>query len=220
MPDPKCPLCESEITTLHYQDSARLYRRCSHCQLIFVPSEFHLNQRDEQKIYDQHENDPSDKGYRRFLNRLMSPLLSALKDAEIEPPAEGLDFGSGPGPTLSLMLEEAGYIMTIYDPYYANRPERLHHKYDFITSTEVWEHLSRPKEVIEQLLSCLKTKGIIGVMTKRIPSSEFDKWHYIKDPTHITFFADRTFEYIADHYHCQLRLMDNDIALLIRNEAF
>lgn len=217
MPPPDCPLCKSVQTKLHYQDSARAYWRCTNCQLIFVPAEYHLSESEEQKIYDQHQNHPEDEGYRRFLNRLMAPLLAELKELAIAPPAQGLDFGSGPGPTLSVMLEEAGYHMAIYDHFYAHRPEVLLQHYDFICSTEVWEHLSQPGRVVEQLFSCLKPNGIIGIMTKRIPSDDFGKWHYIKDPTHITFFADKTFEYLAKKYHCELRLLTNDVALLIRH---
>lgn len=214
---PECPLCQSQHTTQHYQDKLRTYWCCSCCRLVFVPQAFHLSESEEHKIYDQHENDPSDEGYRHFLNRLMMPLLLALKDIAIEPPAKGLDFGSGPGPTLSLMLAQEGYQMAIYDHFYARHPEVLLQHYDFITSTEVWEHLSQPGKVIEKLFSCLKPNGIIGVMTKRIPETSFANWHYIKDPTHITFFADKTFEYLAEKYQCRLSLLSNDVALLIRH---
>ena len=216
MPVPDCPLCDSEKTTHHYEDKHREYWRCSYCQLIFVPAQFQLDETEERKIYDLHQNDSADTGYRNFLTRLMSPLQHALAETGIQPPAKGLDFGSGPGPTLSLMLQEAGYNMAIYDHYYAPHAQALAQDYDFITATEVWEHLRQPRQVIEQLFSILKPKGIIGVMTKRIPQTPFENWHYIKDPTHISFFADKTFDYIAKKYQCELRLISNDVALLIR----
>jgi hypothetical protein len=183
---------------------------------VFVPSHFHLDETLEKAVYDQHQNNPDDEGYRAFLKRLMSPLLEELSSTDIIASATGLDFGSGPGPTLSIMLKEAGYDMAIYDHFYANHPQVLDRQYDFITSTEVWEHLSMPGKIINHLFSILKRPGIMGVMTKRIPSSAFEKWHYIKDPTHITFFADETFNYIAQQYQCELRLFSNDVALFIR----
>ena len=216
MPVPDCPLCDSVKTVHHYDDKRREYWRCSRCQLIFVPAQFQLDAREERKIYDLHQNDPTDTGYRNFLKRLMSPLQNALAETGIQPPAKGLDFGSGPGPTLSLMLQEAGYDMAIYDQYYAPHPHVLAQHYDFITATEVWEHLRQPKQVLEQLFSILKPKGIIGVMSKRTPQTPFGNWHYIKDPTHISFFADKTFAHIAKQYQCELRLIANDVALLIR----
>lgn len=217
MPVSECPLCNSEKNTHYYEDKLREYWQCHNCHLIFVPSQFHLNEAEEQKVYDLHENNPADSGYRNFLSRLITPLHETLSETGIQPPASGLDFGAGPGPTLSLMLEEAGYSMAIYDHYYARHPEVLAQEYDFITSTEVWEHLSQPQQVIDQLFSILKPKGIIGVMTKRIPRTPFENWHYIKDPTHITFFADETFKFIAEKYQCELRLLSNDVALLIRD---
>jgi len=46
----------------------------------------------------------ADPRYRRFLARLAEPLIAHLPKG-----ARGLDFGCGPGPTLSLMLREAGF---------------------------------------------------------------------------------------------------------------
>ena len=53
--------------------------------------------------------------YREFLSRLEHPPNVPKLPAA----AEGLDFGSGPGPTLSVMLEEQGYRMSLYDPFFA-----------------------------------------------------------------------------------------------------
>ncbi|MGB2360319.1 MAG: methyltransferase, partial [Porticoccaceae bacterium] len=58
----------------------------------------------EKAIYDQHQNSPDDLQYRRFLSRLTEPLLERLG-----PCSRGLDFGCGPGPTLSVMMAEQGH---------------------------------------------------------------------------------------------------------------
>ena len=49
-----------------------------------------------------HNNNPYDSEYRKFLSKIIEPLID-----KIIPGAKGLDYGSGPGPTLSLMLETA-----------------------------------------------------------------------------------------------------------------
>lgn len=214
---PICVLCASENTHLHFENSARAYWQCLHCQLIFVPAPYHLSYDEEKAIYDQHQNTPDDVGYRQFLDKLAKPLEAALKQHQFSPHAEGLDFGSGPGPTLSRMLSERGYIMSIYDIYYANHKNILNKRYDFITSTEVWEHLSDPSTVIDKLFNIGKERCVLGVMTKRIPTTPFESWHYIKDPTHITFFADETFEFIANKYACTLHLPESDTAIFIRD---
>jgi 2-polyprenyl-3-methyl-5-hydroxy-6-metoxy-1,4-benzoquinol methylase len=101
---------------------------------------------DEIAQYETQDNDPADQRYRRFLDRLAQPLVARLPAT-----ATGLDYGAGPGPTLSIMLAEQGYNMTIYDPFYADHPEVLEHRYDFITCTETAEHFFRPGEEFKRL---------------------------------------------------------------------
>ncbi len=211
-----CSLCGSNHTVLHCTVKQRAYYSCTNCRLVFVPELYHLKPAQEKAIYDLHQNNPDDQGYRQFLNRLMTPLIAQLQQFHATKALTGLDFGSGPGPTLATMLQEQGYATSIYDPFYAPDTQILENTFDFITSTEVWEHLASPGTVIKKLFSMLNPGGIIGVMTKRIPDTAFEHWHYIKDPTHITFFHDESFAYIASHYQCTLKLISQDVALFIR----
>lgn len=209
---PNCPLCLSDQTNVHAKDKHRSYCHCSHCELVFVPGCFHLCADDEKAIYDQHENHPEDEGYQKFLSRLMTPLLAHLR-----PSAKGLDFGCGPGPTLSLMLKQRGFDMGVFDPFYANHPEALARQYDFITTTEVVEHLSQPAAVFEQLFNMLRPEGVLGIMTKTIPSLDnFSDWHYTRDPTHITFYAQESFRYLAKQYQYQVEFAGSDVILMTR----
>lgn len=188
-----CPLCANIAVTAYYHDKTRSYLCCSRCQLVFVPRAFHLSPTDERAVYDQHQNNPNDQGYRKFLSRLAEPLLEKLA-----PNSFGLDFGSGPGPTLSLILEEKGHKVAIYDPFYAPDKQALAGHYDFITSTEVVEHLAVPGEELDRLWGLLKNGGYLGLMTKQVTRREsFDSWHYKNDPTHISFFSKHSFEYLG-----------------------
>ena len=79
--------------------------------LVYVPSRYWLTQEDEKAVYDLHQNDPDDRGYRKFLSRLSAPLLQKL------PPNQwGLDFGCGPGPALPDLLKAGGHRVDLYDP--------------------------------------------------------------------------------------------------------
>ena len=188
-----CPLCANTVVATYYQDKTRSYLCCSQCQLVFVPRAFHFSSTAEQAVYDQHQNNPNDQGYRKFLSRLADPLLEKLA-----PNSFGLDFGSGPGPTLSLMLEEKGHKVNIYDPFYAPDKRVLAGHYDFITSTEVVEHLAAPGKELNRLWGLLKHGGYLGLMTKQVADREsFDRWHYKNDPTHISFFSQQSFEYLG-----------------------
>ena len=208
-----CPLCTNDGCNVYHRDSIpyRDYYHCSECDLIFVPVRFHLCSEEERKIYDQHNNLPDDPNYRGFLNKLYEPLSKHLAQG-----ARGLDFGSGPGPTLSRMFEENGFSCAIYDKFYANEPDILTRDFDFVSTTEVVEHLSNPKDIFDQLFRLVHERdGVLGLMTKQHAQDpeHFATWHYKNDPTHISFYSKHTLAYLSEKYQKRLSLIGNDVAL-------
>lgn len=206
-----CPLCEARDTSLLFEGTlpARPYLQCNHCDLVFVPSQFHLNLEEEKAVYDHHENDHKDKGYRAFLKKLLTPLTEG-----IDPGTTCLDFGSGPGPAISTIMRELGHKCENYDQFYASQPLLLTKKYDLVTSTEVVEHLREPDEVIKLLFDCLTPEGSLGLMTSLQPKDKaFASWHYIKDPTHICFYSESTMAYIAEKYGRELKIIGTDVII-------
>ncbi|MGD8234107.1 class I SAM-dependent methyltransferase [Vibrio sp. TRT 1302] len=205
-----CPLCQSLEIEHYYADKRREYLRCQQCELVFVNPDHRLDAKEEKAHYDLHENDPADEGYRRFLSRVSDPILE-----RIEPSSHGIDFGCGPGPTLSLMLQEQGHTMSLYDIYYHPDAEVLSKTYDFMTATEVIEHLYQPNQVWQQWLNLVKPGGWIGLMTKMVIDVEaFASWHYKNDPTHVVFFSRNTFRYLAERDQLELEFIGNDVILL------
>ncbi len=113
----------------------------------------------------------------------------------LAPESLGLDFGCGPGPTLSKMFEEAGHEVTLYDRFYADDKSVLKARYDFITTTEVVEHLHHPVEELDRLWVCLKKEGRLGIMTKlALNEAAFSKRHYKNDAAHGCFFSKKDSE--------------------------
>ena len=213
MSDLCCPLCGCSHTDSWHQDKHREYVKCRECELVFVPPAWHLSPEDEKAYYDLHNNNVDDPGYRRFLSRMYQPVAERIQAG-----VSGLDFGCGPGPALATMFMEAGHPMAIYDLYYANNPEVLENRYDFVTCTEVVEHLMRPGQVLLQLLGLLKPGGVLGVMTKLVKDQEaFKSWHYIRDPTHITFFSRQTFQWFAQRYCCEVEFVGADVILFTKS---
>lgn len=208
----ECRLCGESQITFYHQDKRRTYWQCQSCALVFVKPEEFLSSTQEKAIYDSHENALEDLGYRRFLSRAFDPVIE-----RVAPNSKGLDFGCGPGPLLAHMLKEAGHTMSCYDLYYANDPEALTQSYDFITCTEVIEHIAEPKQVLQRLIGMLEKGAPLVLMTKLvIDQSRFSNWHYKNDLTHITFFSRKTFEYVAQHFDCEIEFIGNDVIVLTK----
>jgi SAM-dependent methyltransferase len=208
--DSQCPLCGDATARELHRSATRSFFRCRRCALVFVPSRYHLSRDAERALYEQHENDPDDPRYRQFLSRLFVPLRARLADD-----ATGLDFGCGPGPALAAMFRESGVACAEYDPLFADDRAVLTRSYDFIVSSEVFEHLSDPAGVLATLVGLLRPGGLLGVMTKRVTTdAAFATWHYTRDPTHIAFFADATFEWIGERYGLTVCFESSDVVVL------
>lgn len=205
-----CPLCEAPQSNLFHTDQRREYRRCDHCSLVFVPSDFYLDPAQEKAEYDLHRNEVSDPGYRRFLSRLADPLLERIPAG-----ARGLDFGCGPGPALAAMLSEAGCQMEVFDVFYHRQPVLLERSYQFITATEVVEHLHKPGQELAHLWHLLESGGYLGIMTKLVrDAAAFTTWHYKNDLTHVCFFSEQTWRWWAASNGARLERLGADVILL------
>ncbi len=207
-----CPLCTCEGAVLFSKDRFREYFHCLQCDLIFVPSRYHLTPQEEKERDDLHDPKPQNPGYQKFLSTLVNPL------AEIVPKgSKGLDFGSGPEPVMGDMLKDLGYEMALYDKFYANDSEVLNQQYDFITCSETIEHFSNPRQELELMLRILKPGGWLGIKTNLydFKSQSFDNWHYKRDLTHIGFFSSKTIQWLTKKndinlsYHYQANLIFN-----------
>ncbi len=206
-----CPLCLLGATRAMRSSTTRPYVQCLECAFIFVPPEAHLSSDAEKSRYLEHQNSPHDQNYRKFLSRLALPLLKRLS-----PGQQGLDFGSGPGPALSHILEEAGMEMQNYDPFFAPQIECLHRQYDFITATETLEHLREPHLELDRLAGMLKSGGILAVMTEMLqPAQKFSEWYYQRDPTHIGFFQEKSMKWIARQWNWGLEFPHRNVTFFI-----
>ncbi len=191
-----CPLCGADSIRQFVAVDSKTFWRCDKCHLTFLSPEFYLSPEDELARYLLHENSPEDGRYREFLSRLTDYLTPKLQAG-----ARGLDYGSGPGPTLSVMLEEAGFPMEIYDPYFAPDTAPLERTYDFITCTETAEHFHVPKKEFDRFHRLLNRRGWLGIMTEMLESDDsFASWWYHTEPTHVCFYKRATMAWIADQY--------------------
>lgn len=173
--------------------------------------------------YQEHNNDPRDERYRTFLNRLAIPFLAQLhavysRDSPNQPDGEALkilDFGSGPVPVLGEMLRESGHDVALYDPFFAPEQQVLQtNTYHGIVCCETAEHFHRPGSVFQQLFTYLRQAGTLGVMTTFLTEkTQFDRWYYRDDHTHVFFYRRTTMEWIANHWGYSLTVPRENVAL-------
>ena len=166
-------------------------------------------------MYDLHQNNPHDAGYRQFLSRFYQPMRQRINAGN-----RGLDFGCGPGPTLSTMFAEEGFAIDVYDVFYADNKAVLQQHYHFICATEVVEHLFEPGTVLTQLWRMLLPGGTLGLMTKLvIDVTAFANWHYKNDPTHVCFFSVASFEWLARSLTATVEIIGSDVIFLTKQDS-
>lgn len=205
-----CPLCEAGDPPSAHRDRTREYYRCSGCALLFVPPWLYPEPAAERARYERHQNHPGDEGYRRFLKPLADEVVRRT-----EAGSRGLDFGCGPGPVLAEMLRGAGRSVELYDPYFAPDESIWSRTYDFITASEVFEHLQKPWWELDRLFGILRPGGWLAIMTQFVPPrDEWPKWHYFQDHTHVCFFSPATFVFIAEAFAAGLQLPGANLAIL------
>lgn len=206
---PRCPLCRHHNPLPLAQVNGRTYWSCEVCRLAFLSPEQRPDADTELRRYRQHQNSPEDQGYRKFLGRLMTHLTPRLP-----PGAYGPDYGSGPGPTLSVMLEERGFPMSIYDPYFAPDVSVLQCTYDFITCTETAEHFYNPAPEFRRLYLMINEGGWLGVMTEMLePDQPFVNWWYHRDPTHVCFYRRETMEWLSGRFGWEVIFPGKNVTL-------
>ena len=204
-----CRLCGARAEHFTVVEDRR-YFKCSVCALVFLSADQLPGPEAEKDHYDTHENNIHDRGYREFLSRLADPLI-----ARLEAGATGLDFGCGPGPALAAILQEAGFPTAVYDPFYADDQTVLRRQYDFITMTEVAEHLHHPGEIFARLDAMLKPGGWLAVMTQVLgQDTAFASWYYRRDPTHVAFFARETFDIVSERFGYEIDWPHISVAMM------
>jgi SAM-dependent methyltransferase len=198
-----CLLCSSSAPLLSNANN-KVYYKCGNCRLIFLDEKFFLSKDEERLRYQSHNNDPEDERYIRQLSKLNDKMIPLLKPGDT-----GLDYGCGKGKPISFILNKSGYEVSDYDPFFYDDKELLMEKQDFITCTETAEHFHKPGEDFALLNSILKPGGILGIMTNFYPDDiNFDEWWYHRDPTHVSFYSKKTFEWLTEKFNWSILNID------------
>ncbi len=206
----QCPLCQQEKNQLFYQNDFGTYANCENCELIFLTQENRLPVAEEKERYLTHENDINDARYRDYLEKTFQHI-----EARVLTSMKGLDFGCGPTLSMSEVLKPKGFEVDAYDPIFFPREFKEKGMYDFIIMSESLEHFYQPKKELNLVDQLLKEKGMLLIRTERHKGQEhFKNWYYQRDPTHVIFFNDETFRYVAQAWKWNLEIKSANIVLL------
>lgn len=202
-----CPLCQTKLD----ERMALSFFRCKTCHSYVKSDDSYISEEEEKVVYEKHNNDVDDPRYQKFTSPIWEHVSKYYPTDTI-----GLDFGSGTGPVITHVLENKGYKVNLYDPFFAPNSAVLKGiEYDYIFSCEVFEHLQYPAKIIKQLLGLLKPGGELILMTLLYtPDKDFSKWAYVRDPTHIFIFTAETFHFIAEKYDLKFVELDSRFIVL------
>jgi len=212
-----CPLCHSK-TDPFIEAAGRTYRNCKTCWLISVPPEHLIPENEEKERYLEHENSLDNPGYvQMFMDKIQLLPSYCPKVRTV------LDFGCGYEPVLVSLLNREGYRAEGFDFFF--HPEWPSDKtFDLVISTETFEHLKDPARELDRIEKVIAPGGYLAVMTQFYPAShgepdptEFAKWYYQRDPTHIRFFSPETFRWLEGHKNFKITFLnDKDFVILQR----
>lgn len=208
----RCPLCSGPCRSAK-DGIGKLYHFCDECGFAYLDRTYHPGPLEEKKRYELHNNDPADEGYRQWLTRFAEKSVFPFA----HPGDRILDFGCGPEPVLASILVQKGFEVSWYDKYFYQIP--VHGPFDFITSTEVIEHVADPGRFLRELKVFLRPGGFLALMTQFRPAgdSEFFRWWYRQDTTHISFFTEKTLFRLGAETGLSVESSDGKSILLFRN---
>ncbi|MFO8031677.1 MAG: class I SAM-dependent methyltransferase [Desulfohalobiaceae bacterium] len=197
---------------LFYSEQGKDYWRCNNCLATFLDSSQLPGAGQEYQRYCEHDNDPQDPKYRKFLSKLATPLLQRLR-----PGSRGLDYGCGPGPALAWILREAGHWVRLYDPFFYPQQGLLQQGYEFVLCSEVAEHFHDPHQDFQLLKSLLFPGGWLGIMTSfQTRDEDFAYWRYRQDPTHVVFYKEETLRLLAGMLGLKCEVPRKNVVLMQR----
>ena len=208
-----CNVCKNNEVASFTKVDNLIYWRCQVCEAILLDPKHYVSPAIEKKHYLKHNNKIDENGYMNFLLKLINPIRNKICDED-----RGLDYGCGYAPALAYILKQDGINMELYDPFFFPNNLVFLQKFNFITCTEVVEHFFNPYQEFKKIDGILAKNSFLAVMTTFIPKNEkFEDWYYRRDPTHVVFYNEKTFEIIASQRKWKTEYPEKNIIIFKKN---
>ncbi|MEK7377224.1 MAG: class I SAM-dependent methyltransferase, partial [Candidatus Margulisiibacteriota bacterium] len=163
----------------------------------------------------KHNNDIEDREYQNSV----APIVKAVS-ASFSTQCRGMDFGCGQNSVIKHLLQKEGFALDLYDPFFKDDKSILSNKYDFITCCEVIEHFHHPAKEFKLLSCLLKPGGKLYCMTDLYKDdTDFEKWYYKNDKTHVFFYHPETVRYIKENFGFEDYRIENRLIVFNKNHS-
>ncbi|WP_299456786.1 class I SAM-dependent methyltransferase [uncultured Microscilla sp.] len=224
-----CPACKSKnITAINnesyaqYQNNSlnqqgyKLYE-CRGCGLWFKDSQYtpHELQEYYSKYIEKHWNYSARLPHELRIDEILkkAPGNAAVLDVGcwtgrlLKPHTHLKRYGIEPKLESRKIAKDNG-LNILSDFFYENTD--LKQQFDFITLVDVFEHLSNPIEILDNLIKHLKENGkliIITGATNAFPVylSSYTYWYYSKIPDHIVFLNKKFLHWLESNKRIKIR---------------
>lgn len=149
-------------------------------------------------------------------NIKIASICSVLIPLFLNPQSSYLDYGGGNGMFVRLMRDK-GFDFRWHDKYSSNQfaagfETTEDHRYSLVTAFEVFEHLPRPLEGIEDMFRFSDTVIFSTRVLPRWQVMPQDWWYFAPDTgQHVSLYSLESLEFIARKYN--LRFSTNGISL-------
>lgn len=204
-----CPLC-NHCADFFVQDKKRAFYACPQCGLIFADSKSYLMPNLERQHYGRAQK----KSKQKQLTQFILPLLDQISLQQTGT-LKGLNFGRVLDEQSQQTILNTGNLVNQYDPFFAADQSVLKQHYDFVCCYRVFEHFRHPHREWMLLNQLIKPGGWLAISTPLLTDKDhFAKWHYKNNPTHVSFYQQATFEYLAFNSDFELLFASKDLVLM------
>ena len=189
---PLCVFCGSAAThsqtyTTRRTHVSTVYHRCAVCGGVFLAETCRVPPAVEKARYDEHNNTLADPRNRAYFEDFLDAVLGALGALGVTRAQTArwhvLDYGSGPAPSLVLLMRERGVFASAvgWDLYYSRVPGGgdavlpaldADAQYDLVTAQEVVEHFADPLGNWKRMAGAVRPGGFLAVATYLLPADD------------------------------------------------